>query len=199
MPSDLPRGPAVHTVATGEAARSYRKAGAGVMKLGARGPAIVALSMPLPWMAEGSCGRSSASKKSMSLARSRRDACIPLFEALSWLVAINETHEPPALDEKNNQDVRALRFIRNRQQHHKAAPIRRGQDVDQFIWASAATIPEPRRDAYDEDEQGQREYERHLDKKGERVYTSKLADKPVREVLGRLAQRIAPLAGRKSG
>ena len=200
MPSDLPRGPAVHTVATGEAARSYRKAGAGVMKLGARGPAIVALSMPLPWMAEGFL-RTVQRFEEVDVPGpvETRDACIPLFEALSWLVAINETHEPPALDEKNNQDVRALRFIRNRQQHHNAAPIRRGQDVDQFIWASAATIPEPRRDAYDEDEQGQREYERHLDKKGERVYTSKLADKPVREVLGRLAQRIAPLAGRKSG
>jgi hypothetical protein len=192
MASDLPRRPAVYTFAAGEAARISRKAGAGVMKPGARGPAIVALAMPLPWMAEGFL-RAVLHFEDADLLGvvETKDGCIPLFEALSWLHAIIGIYAPPIIED--NSDVRALRFIRNRQHHHKAAPIRRGQDVDQFIWASAATIPEPRRDAYDEGEEGQQEYERHLDKKGERVYSNQLADKPVSKTLQRLARRIATL------
>jgi hypothetical protein len=34
-----------------------------------------------------------------------KEACIPLFEALSWLNAINETFAPASL--KGNRDVRA--------------------------------------------------------------------------------------------
>jgi hypothetical protein len=36
-------------------------------------------------------------------------------------------------------------------------------------------------------------YERDLDRKGQRLYGRVLADKPVREVLERLEQKVAPL------
>jgi hypothetical protein len=100
----------------------------GQMKLGAREPTVVALAMPLPWMAEGflrAVGR--FEEADVPGAVETKDACIPLFEALSWLRAINETHAPATLDEENDNDVRALRFVRNRQHHHKAAPIRRAR------------------------------------------------------------------------
>ena len=196
MAHDPERGPAVHTFAAREAARRiYEKAGTGVMKLGARAPAVVALSMPLDWMAEGflrAVGRFEAADVPAPV--ETKDACTPLFEALSWLRAIETTHKPPALKTGNQGDLRALRFIRNRQHHHKAAPIRRGQNVDQWIWHSADTIPEPQRSDY----RGLRaefRYRRDLDRTGERIYRKQLADKPVRDVLNRLAQRVGPLAG----
>lgn len=162
------------------------------MKLGARGPAVVSLAMPLPWMADGfvlSVRRVEAADVPASA--DAKDACIPLFEALSWLDAINETHKPPSLI--GDQDVRALRFVRNRQHHHKAAPVRRGQGVDQWIWHKAETFPEPQRGAYRAGPKGQIAYERDLDRKGQRLYSRLLADKPVREVLRRLEQKVTAL------
>jgi hypothetical protein len=184
----------VYTFAAREAARMvHQRAGSGAMKLGASSPVVVALSMPLDWMAEGFLHAVRRFEEAdLPGTVETKDACIPLFDALSWLWAIDETHAPATL--AGNSDVRALRFVRNRQHHHKAAPIRRGQDVDQWIWHGAGTIPQPRRDEYGGGKEGQRVYEIHLDKKGQGVYTRQLADTPVRDVLNRLAQLIGPLA-----
>jgi hypothetical protein len=189
-----PRPIAIYTLAAREAARLRSRAAAAVsMRLGARAPMMVALAMPLPWMAEGFLRAVRRfDEADVPGAVEAKDACIPLFEALSWLDAINETHEPPAL--KGNSDVRALRFIRNRQHHHKAAPIRRGEGVDSWVWLGAASIPRPSRSDYPEGEKGDDRYRRDLDKKGEGIYIDRLADKSVKDVLTRLAQRIGPLA-----
>jgi hypothetical protein len=163
------------------------------MKLGAREPTVVALAMPLPWMAEGFLRAVRRFEEDdVPGPVETKDACIPLFEALSWLYAINETHAPVTLDEKNDDDVRALRFIRNRQHHRAAAPIRRGQEVDQWLWHSAGTIPRPNRSDYP-GRKGQKRYEIHLDADGEEVYTNTLAEEPVRAVLARLAQKVSAL------
>jgi hypothetical protein len=188
------RGVAVYTFAAREASRIYHKAGAGVAKFSGGGAVSVALSMPLPWMVEGfalAVARFEEADGPESV--DAKDACIPLFEALSWLNAIKKTYKPASLI--GNSDVRALRFVRNRQHHHKAAPVRRGEGVDQWIWHRAETIPEPRRDDYPANAGGETAYQTHLDRKGERVYIKQLADKPVREVLKRLEQKVSALAG----
>lgn len=187
------RGVAVYTFAAREAARIYRKAGAGVATFSGGGAVSIALSMPLPWMVEGFVRAVRRFERADSHeCVDPKDACIPLFEALSWLYAINETHKPACL--VGNSDVRALRFVRNRQHHHNAAPVRKGKTADQWIWHTAETFPEPRRDSYADDEKGTAAYESHLDKKGERVYRELLADRPVREVLHRLEKTVRALA-----
>jgi hypothetical protein len=152
MASELPPGPSVRTVAAREAARTYREAGAGRMKLGARGPAVVAISMPLPWMAEGFL-RAAHRVEEVDVPGDveTKDACMPLFEAFSWLHAIKEIYAPTSLD--RNSDVRALRFIRNRQHHHSALPFDAarvsisgcGTGPGRSRNRDARTIPRPRR------------------------------------------------------
>jgi hypothetical protein len=97
---------AVYTFAANEAARIYRKAGTGVSGLTARGTGSIAISMPLPWMVDGfalAVRRYAEADAPESV--DAKEACIPLFEALSWLNAINETFAPASL--KGNRDVRA--------------------------------------------------------------------------------------------
>jgi hypothetical protein len=86
-----------------------------------------------------------------------------------------------------------LRFVRNRQHHHKAAPVRRGAGVDRWVWHRVETFPVPKRADYVAGEKGDSAYEMHLDRKGERVYRDLLADKSVGEVLGRLQQLVSAL------
>jgi hypothetical protein len=120
-------------------------------------------------------------------------ASIPLFEIGHWLVSMSDRKDI-AEGFREDPDVRALRFLRNRIHHHYAAAVFIDPDTQEWRWYRAEVLPEPAREEYSEDERGEQAYEKHLDRKGEGFYRRQLEEQPMLDVFRRLEPLVIALA-----